>query len=245
VTKPEIIVCRDLAALSRRAAEQFVSLARAAIAARGRFSVALSGGSTPKALYSLLATAEFSAQLDWRQIHLFFGDERCVAPDHAESNYRMVAESLLEKIAIPADNVHRMAGEIEPQVAAAAYAEQLSRFFGASENHPPRFDLVFLGLGEDGHMASLFPNSSALNETAWVAATYVEKLASHRLTLTLPVLNNAEQICFLIAGQSKAAVVKALLSASARDYPAAHIAPLTGGLRWFITEDAIAEARLT
>lgn len=241
VTKPEIILCRDAGDLSRRAAAEFVNLARAAIAARGRFAVALSGGSTPKALYSLLATSEISAQLDWQRIHLFFGDERCVPPDHAESNFRMVAESLLGKISIPTANVHRMAGESEPAVAAADYAAQLVRFFGLPEKTPPRFDLVYLGLGEDGHTASLFPESSALQESdRWVASTYVEKLAAHRLTLTLPVLNHAEQVCFLIAGPSKAAMVKTLLADSSRNYPAARVAPWQGRLCWFITEDAIA-----
>ena len=162
VTERDIVICRDVDGLSRKAAEQFVALARQAMAARGRFAVALSGGSTPKALYSLLATAEFSEQLDWRHIHLFFGDERCVAPDHAESNYRMVKEALLAKIAIPNENVHRMAGEFAPEDAAAAYAAQLTGFFDLPENKPPRFDLIFLGLGEDGHTASLFPDSSAL-----------------------------------------------------------------------------------
>lgn len=239
VTDREIIVCRDVDELSRKAAEQFVGLARQAIAARGRFAVALSGGSTPKALYSLLATAEFSEQLDWRQIHLFFGDERCVAPDHAESNYRMVAESLLTKIAIADENVHRMVGELAPDAAAAAYAAQLTGFFDLKENHLPRFDLIFLGLGEDGHTASLFPDSSALHETkALVAPTYVEKLKAHRLTLTLPTINNAGQISFLIAGQSKVGIVKSILTGQNTEAPAARIKPSHGMLTWFVTEDA-------
>jgi 6-phosphogluconolactonase len=239
VTEREIIICRDVAELSRKAAEQFVALARQAIAARGRFAVALSGGSTPKALYSLLATAAFSAQLDWRQIHLFFGDERCVAPDHAESNYRMVKEALLDQIAIAGDNVHRMAGELAPEVAAAAYAAQLTGFFNLPENNLPRFDLIFLGLGEDGHTASLFPDSSALTDTdRWVTATYVAKLKSHRLTFTFPAINNAAQISFLIAGQSKTAVVKAIVTGQNSDAPAARIKPSHGKLTWFVTEDA-------
>ena len=239
VTEREIIICRDVAELSRKAAEQFVALARQAIAARGRFAVALSGGSTPQALYSLLATAEFTGQLDWRQIHLFFGDERCVAPDHAESNYRMVAEALLGPIAIPGENVHRMAGEFAPEDAAAAYAAQLTGFFDLPETKPPRFDLIFLGLGEDGHTASLFPDSSALQETkAWVATTYIAKLKAHRLTLTLPAINNAAQIIFLIAGQGKAAVVKAIVTGQNSAAPAARIKPSHGKLTWFVTGDA-------
>lgn len=244
VTEREIIICRDVAELSRKAAEQFVALARQAIAARGRFAVALSGGSTPKALYSLLATAAFSAQLDWRQIHLFFGDERCVAPDHAESNYRMVKEALLAQIAIAGDNVHRMAGELAPEVAAAAYAAQLTGFFNLPENNLPRFDLIFLGLGEDGHTASLFPDSSALTDTdRWVTATYVVKLKSHRLTFTFPAINNAAQISFLIAGQSKTAVVKAIVTGQNSAAPAARIKPSHGKLTWFVTEDAAGDLR--
>ncbi len=151
----------------------------------------------------------------------------------------MVTESLLEKISIPPQNVYRMAGEIEPAAAAADYGAQLARFFSPQENHPARFDLVYLGLGEDGHTASLFPQSSALNERVqWVASTYVEKLAAHRLTLTLPVINHAAQVSFLIAGRSKAAMVKAILANSTSDYPAAQVSPSDGRLCWFITADA-------
>lgn len=244
MTEREIIVCRDLEALSRRAAEHFVVLAEQAIAARGRFMVALSGGSTPKALYALLATAEFSAQLAWRQIHLFWGDERCVAPDHGESNYRMVEESLLAKIVIPRANVHRMAGEIDPANAAAAYQDDLTNIFALRQNQLPRFDLIFLGLGDDGHTASLFPQSSALHEaTRWVVATYVEKLDSHRLTLTFPVLNHATQVSFLVAGASKAAVLQALLQSPDADFPAAKIQPDDGRVTWFV--DGAAARQLT
>jgi 6-phosphogluconolactonase len=239
VIKRDIIICRDTDQLSRKAAEQFVALARQAIAAHGRFSVALSGGSTPRALYWLLATGEFSDQLAWRQIHLFWSDERCVPPDHAESNFRMVKESLLSKILIPSENVHRMIGEIEPAIAAAAYETELRQCFSSSQEKLPRFDLILLGLGEDGHTASLFPHSSVLNETRrLVATTYVEKSNAHRLTLTFPVINNAAQITFLIAGQSKSVIVKEILTTENYDYPAARIKPENGHLTWFITQDA-------
>ena len=237
--KRDIIICRDVDELSRKAAAQFVSLADAAISARGHFNVALSGGSTPRALYSLLASGEFSAQLAWRQIHLYFGDERCVAPDHAESNYRMAKEALLAQIPIPRANVHRMAGEKMPALAAAEYEAQLRQHFHSTEDAVPRFDLILLGLGEDGHTASLFPGSSALNENRrLVATTYVEKLNAHRLTLTFPVINNAAQISFLVAGASKAVIVKELLTTETHDYPAARIAPENGQLTWFVTQDA-------
>ena len=242
MTNREIIICRDTGELSRKAAEQWVALARQAIAAHGRCTIALSGGSTPKALYSLLATGEFSEQVAWRQIHLFWGDERCVAPDHAESNFRMVKESLLSKIVIPVENVHRMIGEFEPAVAASAYETELRQCFLLSPEQLPRFDLVLLGLGEDGHTASLFPGSSALNETRrLVATTYVEKLNAHRLSLTVPVINNAAQIAFLVAGESKSAIVKEVLTSEKCDYPAARIRPANGQLIWFVTQDAVSD----
>ena len=237
--KRDIIICRDADELSRNAAAWWISLADVAVKARGQFNVALSGGATPKALYSLLATGEFTAQLTWRQIHLFFGDERCVAPDHADSNYRMVKESLLSRTNIPAENVHRMAGEKTPAVAAAAYEAQLRDHFHIDDDALPRFDLVLLGLGEDGHTASLFPGSSALNETRrLVATTYVEKLNAHRLTLTFPAINNAAQIIFLIAGESKATVVREISTMEKCDSPAARIKPANGQLTWFVTRDA-------
>jgi 6-phosphogluconolactonase len=242
VIKRDIIICQDVDELGRKAAAQWLWLADQAVKARGQFNVALSGGSTPKALYSLLATDEFKKQLAWRHIHLFFGDERCVAPDQAESNYRMVKESLLSRIDIPSENVHRMAGEKAPALAAAEYEAQLRSHFSIGDNALPRFDLILLGLGEDGHTASLFPGSSALHETErLVATTYVEKLHAHRLTLTFPVINNGAQISFLVAGASKAVIVKEILTTEKLEYPAARIAPGNGQLTWFVTQDAASD----
>ena len=239
MNKPDIILCRDASELSRKAAAQFVSLANVAVKARGRFCVALSGGSTPTALYALLATDEFRSGLPWPQLHLFWGDERCVAPDHDESNFRMVQEALLAKINIPGENVHRMSGEKAPAAGAADYQACLQEFFRLSDGELPRFDLVLLGLGEDGHTASLFPGSSALDEARRLVATsYVEKLHAHRLSLTLPVINHAAQISFLVAGGSKAAMVEAILIAGNRALPAALIQPADGELTWFVTQDA-------
>jgi 6-phosphogluconolactonase len=236
----QILTCRDAAELSERAAEEFVRLARQAIQTAGRFTVALSGGSTPKALYARLALPAYAEQIPWHRVHLFWGDERSVPPDHPESNYRMVQESLLSKINIPAEHVHRIAGEKEPKVAVAEYEAELKRFFKLAGGALPRFDLIFLGLGEDGHTASLFPGSEALNDSEHlVAAAYVEKLKAHRLTLTLPVLNEAVEVVFLIAGASKAGIVKELLGRqeSAMSYPAAKIQPRNGKLIWMITAD--------
>ena len=244
VTKPEIIICQNLSELNRKAAEEFVGLGGAANARRGRFTVALSGGSTPKALYTLLASAEYRNRLDWSRVHLFWGDERGVPPDHPESNFRMVQESLLSKVETPPENIHRMAGEKNPQAAAAEYENELRRVFSSSQAAAPRFDLIYLGLGEDGHTASLFPGSAALSENQrWVTIAYVERLQAHRLTLTLPVINAAAQITFLVSGKSKSAIVKRLLGAGADSaiLPAAKISPTDGRLTWLITQDAAEE----
>ena len=240
MTKPEIILCDDAAALARRGAEQFVASAGQAIAQTGRFAVALSGGSTPAALYALLATTEFRARVDWSSVHLFWGDERCVPPDHPDSNFRMTRENLLDRIQLPADNIHRMRGELEPTAAADAYEAELKRFFGSGM---PRFDLIFLGLGEDGHTASLFPGSAALEPSErLVAAVYVEKLRSHRLTLTPAVINAAAEVVFLIAGASKQEIVNEIFAgaAAATRYPAARVAPVNGRLIWLIDTAAAA-----
>jgi 6-phosphogluconolactonase len=240
----QILICRDTAELSERAAEEFAGLASEAIRSAGRFTVALSGGSTPRVLYTRLASSGFAQRISWNHVHLFWGDERCVGPDHPESNYRMVRESLLAKINIPAENVHRMPGEKEPQTAALEYEAEIKRFFDLSKDKLPRFDLILLGLGEDGHTASLFPGSDALNETEHlVATTYVEKFTAHRLTLTLPVLKEGAEVAFLIAGASKAGIVKELLEneAAAKNFPAAMVEPRSGRLIWLLTADAAPE----
>jgi len=234
----EIIVCRDMAELSRQSAERLSRLALQSVEAAGRVTVALSGGSTPKHLYSLLASPDYSYQIPWNNVQLFWGDERCVPPDHPDSNFRMVQGALLSKIKIPAENIHRMGGEGRPQTAAAEYEEELQKFFGLKSGALPRFDLILLGIGEDGHTASLFPGSEALNETKHlVVAPFVAKLNSHRLSLSLAVLNNAANVWFLVTGASKADAVKKVFSASS-DLPAARVHPVNGNLIWYITQDA-------
>ena len=243
MTKREIIVCRDVDKLNRKAAAQFIALANHASARSGRFAAALSGGSTPKALYTLLASPEYRDRVDWSGIHVFWGDERCVPPDHPESNFRMTREALLDRISIPEENIHRMPGEIEPGQAAADYEAELQKFFILAAGELPRFDLIFLGLGEDGHTASLFPGSAALDDQdRRVATAYVDKLQAHRLTLTLPVINAAAQVTFLVAGQNKAVIVNELLGSdgTATNYPAAQVKPLDGRSTWLIAADAAA-----
>jgi 6-phosphogluconolactonase len=241
MAKGEIFIHRDLDELSRNVAEEFIRLAERAIRDSGRFIVALSGGSTPQRLFKLLAEPEYSPRVPWQQVHLFWGDERCVPPDHPESNYGAARSLLISKIPVPDDNVHRLVGEKEPQLAAAEYEQTLKALFSLAPGQWPRFDLILLGIGDDGHTASLFPDNDALRDQQnLVVAPYVETLQAHRLTLTLPVINHAANIWFLVSGGSKARVLRQILkgdSGSAR-IPATLVEPVNGRLIWFITQDA-------
>lgn len=231
---PEINIVSDLPALYRAGAEEFIRCAREAIAGRGRFTVALSGGSTPKGVYSLLAQEN---NLPWNKVHFFFGDERHVPPDHPDSNYRMVVESILSKIQIPAGNVHRVLAEQDAGLAAERYEGELKALFGAVPW--PRFDLVMLGIGPDGHTASLFPGSAALNENSrWVMANWVEKFNSYRITLTFPVINQASEILFLVAGEDKSPVLKEVLQGKTAVYPSQRVQPVNGRLLWIVDKTA-------
>lgn len=239
-----VIVCQDTQELSQKAAQEFIRLAQEAVARTGRFTVALSGGSTPRALYSLLASPGYCEHVPWTQVQLYWGDERCVPPQHADSNFRMVQGSLLANITLPRENFHRIAGELDPAVAAADYEQQLRKLFGVPAGAVPRFDLILLGLGVEGHTASLFPGSDALNDQQHlVVATFVEKLQAHRVTLTLPVINHAAHVLFLVAGKDKAPVVKQIVGAlpAAEELPAARVQPVDGALMWLITQDAASE----
>src|ERR1700739_1702561 len=208
-TSPQIRGFEDPPALFHAAAEEFAEQSQKAIRSRGRFTVSLSGGSTPKALYSLLST---KLTLPWDRVFFFFGDERHVPPDDPESNYRMAREALLAKAPIPAQNVFRVPAE-NPNAAQAAqaYEKTLRQFFSPATTFP-RFDLILLGMGPDGHTASLFPGGTALQERSrWVVSDWVEKFKTERITLTLPVLNNAGVVMFLAAGEDKAETLKEVL----------------------------------
>jgi 6-phosphogluconolactonase len=243
MSKPELVICRDLDELSRKAAEEFVGLAEQSIRQSKRFSVALSGGSTPGRLYRLLAEPAYSERVQWKNVHFFWGDERCVPPDHPESNYGMAHGALLSKIPLPRENVHRMAGEKEPRLAAAEYQNALMAFFAIARGEWPCFNLILLGIGEDGHTASLFPQSTALHNSAdLVVSNYVEKFKAHRLTLTLPTINHAANILFLVAGSDKAAIVTETLNrgAASSRLPAAKVDPIDGRLTWLVSQEAAA-----
>jgi 6-phosphogluconolactonase len=232
----------DASSLARAAADHFVDRTAAAIAAHGRCSVALSGGSTPRAMYALLATDPIVRRVDWARVHLFFGDERCVSPDHPDSNYRMVRETLLDRAPLPPGNVHRMRGEDPPDQAALAYEADLRAFFG--DGAAPSFDLVLLGMGDNGHTASLFPGLSAVHEAVrWVVACCVAEVGMWRLTLTPVAINAAAQVTFLVAGTRKAAMLKRVLEGPYHPdvLPAQIIRPTGGSLRWLVDEAAAAE----
>jgi len=236
----EVKISPDNATLARVAAQEFHRLAEAGIQERGRFSVALSGGNTPRTVYSLLA--EEHKELPWDRIHVFFGDERCVPPDHPDSNFRMASESLLSKVPIPRENVHRIRAELEPEGAAKDYDNQLAEFFHLNDHDWPRFDLIFLGLGDDGHTASLFPGSSALSDvSSRVAANWVERMKTYRITLTYPVLNHAAEVEFLVSGSGKAQILKQVLGPPASlPFPAQQVRPENGRLLWLLDHDAAA-----
>lgn len=241
-----IEVLPTAADLFHAAAEEFIRAARTAIGAQGRFTVALSGGSTPKALYSLLASNY--ASFVWNRVFLFFGDERHVPPTDPESNYRMVNESLLTKIAIPPENVFRVLAENpDADAAASDYESRLRRFFEIrSEIRPPefpRFDLILLGMGPDGHTASLFPDSAALDEQSrLVVANWVAKFNTHRITLTFPVLNRAAEVMFLASGADKAEMLRQVLEGkNTPPLPSQRVQPSDGKLLWMLDEAAAAK----
>ena len=238
-----VVVFDDLADLSERAAGEFSRVARQSADERGRFFVALAGGSTPRGLYRLLAGDERRSAVPWNQMQVFWGDERCVPPDHPDSNFRMAYEALLAKVAIAAENVHRMRGEDPPEQAAQEYERELRDAFGLTPGELPRFDLILLGLGADAHTASLFPGSPALHEQSrLVAALYVEKLQANRLTLTPPVLNAARRVVFLVAGADKAPALHAVLQGEYNPgrFPAQVVRPLDGDVLWLVDRAAAA-----
>ena len=230
--------------VARAGAEQFVTLANDAVADHDGFTVALAGGNTPRRMYQLLAEDRFASRVDWKTVHVFFGDERCVPHNHPESNYRMVYESLISQVAIPASNVHQIAIEADPFLSAKRYESELRALFPDLE--APGFDLVLLGLGDDGHTASLFPETSALNaQEEWVVANWVEKLKAYRITLTAPAINGAANVTFLVVGAGKAPAVAEVLSGPAQPerFPAQLIKPEAGTLTWLL--DSQAASRLT
>ena len=229
----------DLDALSRAAAEEIARSAEEAVAARGRFTIALSGGNTPKPVYRLLAQ---EPRLDWSRVHVFWGDERHVPPDHPDSNFGMAHEALLSKVPIPSGNVHRVRAEKpDAERVASDYEWTLRSAFDLDEGERPRFDLVLMGIGADGHTASLFPGSDAVRErSGLVVAPWVNSLGTFRITLTPPVFNRAALALFLVSGEEKADALKAVLEGDFQPdrFPAQVVRPEDGKLVWLVDRAA-------
>lgn len=229
-------------ALFEAAAERFVVAASRAIQSSGRFHLALSGGSTPRGLYALLASDPHASRVAWPRVHVFWGDERCVAPQDPASNQRMARETLLDHVPVPSSHLHAIDGENDPETAAARYEQALREAFATPVGPPrsapgARFDLVLLGLGDDGHTASLFPGTPAVREARrWVVAEQIEKLSAWRVTLTPLVINAAAEVWFLVSGRAKAAILRRILRGPREPdrLPAQAISPRDGELHWLV-----------
>ena len=243
-TKPSIRVFRNAEELSRRAADHFLRLAVEAVRKKELFTVALAGGSTPQNLYRLLASRDepFREKLPWDSIHFFWGDERHVSPDHPDSNFRMAWEALLSKVPVPSENVHRIKGEnVVVATAADEYERTLREIFDLVEGQTPRFDLILLGVGEDAHIASIFPGSFVIKEKKrLVADPWVESLQASRITLTPPVLNNAAAVIFLVSGSEKAKALQEIVEGNydPERFPAQLIRANKGTVLWLVDQQA-------
>jgi len=240
MVKHDLKVFPSLEEMSWAAVCAFEDLSRLKAAERKTFSAALSGGLTPRLFYQILGSHAVDGRIRWRNIQLFQVDERCVPPDHPDSNYRMIREALLDHANIPAENFHRMqVEEADLDQAAQDYARELARILEPQDGDRPRLDLVFLGMGPDGHTASLFPGTAALDEQkVWVRPNLVERLGMRRLTMTLPLLNAAAHVIFMVAGADKAETLRKVLEGPSGQLPAQRIQPLDGTLNWFLDEAA-------
>ena len=236
-----LIIYPDRPSFNDGAADFIIDLAAQAINARDRFTIALAGGNTPRPIYARLASAGYRERIAWSKVHVFFGDERCVPPDDARSNYRSAREALLDQVALPSGNVQRILGELDPAQAALHYEQTMQNFFRTSAC--PAFDLICLGLGDNGHTASLFPGTAALREQSrWVVAQYVEVAAMWRVTFTAPLINAARQVAFFVEGAGKAEVLQRVLAGPYQPevLPAQLIQPANGQLRWLVEAEAAA-----
>lgn len=238
---PEVIVLDDGLAVAEEAAARWLSLSEEAIAGRGRFMVALAGGSTPRALYERLARPPYRDEAPWADTHIFWGDERVVPPSHPDSNYRMAHEALLSRVAVPLGNIHRPRAENQPADAAADYEQVLRLAFNLRQGEFPRFDMILLGMGADGHTASLFPGNPALSEVSRLfVSTHVPQQKSTRLTVTVPVLNAAARVMFLVVGEGKARSLRDVLEGEYNPsvLPAQYVRPHDGEVTWLVDRAA-------
>jgi len=239
----EIQILDSAFSVAETGALHFIRICNASIKANGKFSVVLSGGSTPKGMLSLLATDEYKKQVPWDKCHFFWGDERSVPPSHNDSNYKMATDALLSHIPIASGQIYRMEAEKEDiHQAAQEYQNKIAAFFNIpNAGSPPQFDLLYLGMGPDGHTASLFPDTSALNEkNKWVTPNFVPKFNTYRLTFTYPIINQAKNVIFLVAGKDKVPALKEVLQGKPdiETYPSQGINPVSGSLLWLLDVDA-------
>ena len=245
----DVNVLPDASALADAAAERFIRIAADAIRSRGRFVVALSGGSTPRAMYQRLGSAPMAARVDWSRVQVLWGDERCVPPDDAASNYRAARETMLDRVPIPAPNVHRILGEAVPDVAAVQYEATLRALLETPSGPPSavpgaRIDLVLLGVGADGHTASLFPGSAAvLEQVRWAMAERAPAPSTWRVTLTPATINAAAEVLFVVSGEGKAGMLRRVLEGPNEPWnlPVQVIAPTDGQARWYVDASAAAQ----
>jgi 6-phosphogluconolactonase len=240
---PGVLVYPNPTGVARAAARHFVDYAWQSIARYGQFFVALSGGNTPRMMYRMLASAEFRGQVDWAKVHVFWSDERAVPPDHPDSNYGMARRELLLRVPIPQANVHRMEAE-KANIGRAAheYEEVLRKYLELDDRGFPRFHLILLGMGADGHTASLFPGTRVTRQTSrWVSTPMVAKLNARRMTLTLPVLDAALRVVFVVVGTDKAETLRAVLEGKAEPpFPAQQVQPRGNGVKLFLVDEAAA-----
>jgi 6-phosphogluconolactonase len=237
-TDPEILVLGGKDEVARRGAEEFITAAGEAIAIRGEFAVALAGGSTPVGMYELLARPPLRSRVEWPRVRFYWGDERCVPPDHPDSNYGAARRALLSALDVSEDHVHRMRGEEDPERAAREYEAEVR---AAVPGDPPSLDLILLGMGDDGHTASLFPHTPALGVTdRLVVANHVPKLEANRLTFTALLINAARRVLFLVTGEGKAEALREVLEGPRRPetYPSQLVAPTDGKTMWLLDEAA-------
>ncbi len=239
--KPTLKIFSNIETFGKTIAEELVHTINQALKMKDDFSIALAGGKTPRGIYNHCAAPSLRNAHFWQYVHFFWGDERCVPPDHPESNFRMVQEAFLSKIRIPNANIHRIRGEDPPQSEVRRYEKEMKDYLPADKNMALRFDWIFLGVGTDGHTASLFPNSKALHEQRLPCAIAEDpKSGQQRITLTLPVINNSRRITFLVTGKEKATVVHKILSKDpvSLHYPAAKVLPTDGSLEWYLDKAA-------
>jgi 6-phosphogluconolactonase len=235
----EVRILPDAASIAKRAAQQFVQAATAAVKAKGSFAVALAGGSTPKALYGLLVNdPALRSQVPWEKMHFFFGDERNVAPDHPDSNFRMASEAMISKAPLKPEQVSRIKGEYQDtEKAALEYQQTLRSYFNLTDGQLPRLDLVLLGMGNEGHTLSLFPGTKALHDNGrLVVRNWVGKLYTERVTMTAPMPNNAGLVIFMVTGADKALALKGVLEGpyEPEQLPSQLIQPKNGKLLWLV-----------